>query len=68
MKLAFRNVPFRRKPTCVIQKQLRFKKAITARLAYMSHIFPDGSKIIQKSFSKSGILVKLLKTEVLYSN
>ena len=35
MKLAFTKVPFRHNLACVIQKWLRFKKAITARLGYI---------------------------------
>ena len=34
MKLAFTNVPFRHNSSCVIQKWLRFKRAMTIRLAY----------------------------------
>ena len=47
-------------------KWLRCKMVvITVRLAYIMNI-PNGSKIIQLLFSKSCILVNLLKTEVLY--
>ena len=45
MKLAGTNVPFRHNSACVIQKWLRFKRFIIVRLAYVSLIFPNGSKI-----------------------
>ena len=46
MKLAFTNVPFRHNSACIIQKLLRIKKIIIVRLAYISLIFPNGSRII----------------------
>ena len=46
MKLAFINVPLRHNSACIIQMWLRFKKVITVRLAYISLIFPNVSKII----------------------
>ena len=42
-------------------KWLRFAKIITVTLAYISWIFPNGSKIIQLLFSKSCIFVDCLK-------
>ena len=36
MELAFVNVRFRHNSACVVQKQVRFKGVITARLAYIS--------------------------------
>ena len=56
MKLAFTNVPFRHNSACVIQKWLWLKKVITVRLAYISYIFPNGSKIIQLMFSSLAYL------------
>ena len=61
MKLAFTNVPLRHNSACVIQKWLRFKRVITVRLAYISKIFRNGSKLIELFF-KSCILVNLFKT------
>ena len=62
----FTNVPFRLNSACVIQSVLRFKSVvITVTLAYISKIFPSESKIIQLLFSKSSILLNLIKTEVL---
>ena len=52
MKLAFTNVPFSHNSACVIQKWLKLKRVITVRLACISEIFPNGSKIIQLLFSK----------------
>ena len=46
MKLTFTNMSFIHNSVSVIQKWLRFKRAITVRLAYISEIFPNGSKII----------------------
>ena len=60
-KLVFTNVLFRHNSACFIQKWLRSKRVITVRLAYISKIFPNGSKIIQLLFSKSCILVNCLK-------
>ena len=69
MKDVFTNVPFRCNSACVIEKWLRFKRVvITIRLAYISKIFPNGSIIIQLLFSKSSILVNLLKTELFSSH
>ena len=65
MKLAFTNVLFRHNLACVIQKWLRFKSATTVRLAYISKIFPNGSKIIQLLFTCELLKKKLLKKEVL---
>ena len=50
----------RHNSACVIQIWLSFKRVITVRIAYISKIFPNASKIIQL-FSKFRILVKLLK-------
>ena len=36
MKIALTNVPFRHNSAHVIQKRLKFKRDITARLAYNS--------------------------------
>ena len=36
-KVAFRNVSFRHNSAYVIQKWLRFKRAMTVMLAYVSH-------------------------------
>ena len=66
MKPALTNVLFRHNSACVIQKWLRFKTVVIAvRLTYISRIFPKGSKIIQLLFSKSCILVNLLKTDLM---
>ena len=46
MKLTFTNVPFRHDSACAIQKWLRFKRVISVRFAYISEMFPSGSKII----------------------
>ena len=46
MKLAFTNVPFRRNSAYIVQKWLRFKRVIIVRLAFISLIFPSGSKRI----------------------
>ena len=46
MKLVFTNVPFRHNSACVVQIWLRFKRVIIVRLAYISLIFPNGSKVI----------------------
>ena len=35
MKLAFTNVPFRHNSACVIQKWLKYRRAITLRLGYI---------------------------------
>ena len=62
MKLAFTNVPFRHNSACIIQKLLRIKRIIIVRLAYISLIFPNGSRIIYIIIvSKSCILVSSLK-------
>ena len=45
-EFAFTNVPFRHNSACIIQKWLKFKRVINGRLAYISSIFPNGSKII----------------------
>ena len=65
MKLAFTNVLFRHNSACVIQKWLRFKRATTVRLAYISKVFPNGSKIIQLLFTCKLLKKELLKKEVL---
>ena len=45
-------------------KWLRFAKTITVRLAYISWVFLNGSKIIQLLFSKSCVLVNCLKQKL----
>ena len=46
MELVFTNLPFRYNSACVVQIWLRFKRVIIVRLAYISLIFPNGSKVI----------------------
>ena len=46
----FTNVSCRHNSAYFIQLWLRLKSVIAARLAYISQIFPSGSKIIQLLF------------------
>ena len=46
MKLAFTYLPFTHNSACIIQKFISIRRTLIVRLAYISLIFPYGSKII----------------------